>query len=152
MFPPWIKGDGVIETRLARFPIFPRSWPRAAEIDGPAANRAHHFHRSESFALVKTTVSGNTLQIDSEENLVPTKGITIILSSASLADVNLTGAINLTAKQLSGHDVKLESNGASVISVDGSVTNLEANLSGASKLNAKSLQTQTATVSLDGAS
>lgn len=35
--------------------------------------------------------------------------------------------------------------------MDGSVTNLEVNLSGASKLDAKSLQAQTATVSLNGA-
>jgi hypothetical protein len=102
--------------------------------------------------LIKTMVTGNTLQIESEENLAPTKGITITISSASLADVQLTGAIRLAARQLSGHDLKLEANGASNISVDGSVTNLEANLSGASKLNAKSLQTQTATLSLDGAS
>jgi carbon monoxide dehydrogenase subunit G len=66
--------------------------------------------------------------------------------------VRLNGAVSLTASKLSGPDLKLESNGASSISVDGSVTNLEGNLSGASKLDAKSLQTQTATVSMDGAS
>jgi hypothetical protein len=97
-------------------------------------------------------VTGNTLQIESEQTLAPAKGITINLSSASLAYVPLTGAIGLTASKLSGRELKLESNGASFISVDGSVTNLEANLSGASKLDAKSLQTQTATVSLNGAS
>jgi hypothetical protein len=102
--------------------------------------------------LIKTTVSSNTLEIDWEENLAPTKGITIVLSSASLADVKLTGGISLTASQLSGQDLKLESNGASDISVDGSITNLEVNMSGASKLNAKSLQTKTATLSLNGAS
>jgi len=66
--------------------------------------------------------------------------------------VQLNGAVNLTASQLSGRDLKLESNGASAITVAGSITNLDATLSGASKLNAKSLQTQTATVSLNGAS
>ena len=103
--------------------------------------------------LITTSVTGNnTLRIDSKENLRPTKGITINLSSASLTDVKLNGAVSLAASNLSGADLKLESNGASSISVAGSVTNLEATLSGACKLDAKSLQTQTAKVSLNGAS
>ncbi len=64
----------------------------------------------------------------------------------------MNGAVTLTANSLSGRDLKLESNGASSISVAGSVTNLEADFSGASKLNAKSLQAQSAKVSLNGAS
>jgi hypothetical protein len=102
--------------------------------------------------LITTQVSGNSLKIDCEENLRPTKGITIIVSSDSLSVMRLNGAVGLTASNLSGHDLKLESNGASSISADGSVTNLEVNFSGASKLNAKSLRTQTARVSLNGAS
>jgi hypothetical protein len=102
--------------------------------------------------LVKTVVSGDTLRIDSEDNLVPTKGITINLSSASLADMNLTGAIKFKAGHLTGRELKLDATGASDITVDGSVTKLEANLTGASKLNAESLKVQTAKLSLLGAS
>ena len=102
--------------------------------------------------LIKTRVNGNTLQIDSEGNLAPTKSITVNISSATLSDVQLAGAIDLTATQLSGSDLELESSGASSITADGSVTNLRANFAGACKFNAKSLQTQTATVSLVGAS
>ena len=101
--------------------------------------------------LVETVTSGNTLQIDSKGELLPTKSIKIILSSATLADVQLTGGISFKASRISGHDLSLKSTGASQISVDGSVTNLEANLTGASQLNAKSLQTQDATISLNGA-
>lgn len=64
----------------------------------------------------------------------------------------MTGGNSFKASQLSGQDLRLQSTGASQISVDGSVTKLEANLTGASRLNAKSLQTQTATLSLLGAS
>ena len=149
-----IKGDGVIKT--TNFPVADFS---ALVVSGgykvtwSSGKPALSISTDQNLLpLIKTTVSGNTLQIESEDNLRPTKGITITLSSASLADVQLNGAVNLTASQLSGHDLKLESNGASAITVAGSVTNLEANLSGASKLNAKSLQTQTATVSLNGAS
>lgn len=102
--------------------------------------------------LITTSITDNTLRIDSKESLRPTKGITINVSSASLADVKLNGAVTLTANSLSGHDLKLESNGASSISVAGAVTNFEADFSGASKLDAKSLQTRSAKVSLSGAS
>jgi hypothetical protein len=149
-----IKGDGVIKTENRPIADFSALVVKGGyKIRWSTGKPALTISSDQNLLpLVKTIVSGNTLQIDWEENLVPTKGITITLSSGSLADVQLTGAINLTAGQLSGHDLKLESNGASVISVDGSVANLEAKLSGASKLNAKSLQTQTATLSLDGAS
>ncbi|MGI8601631.1 MAG: GIN domain-containing protein [Verrucomicrobiales bacterium] len=151
---PGIKGDGTIKTEER--PI--------SEVSTLVVNGAYRVNWSSGkpaltistdqnlLPLIKTIVGENRLRIESEENLAPTKGITIVLSTASLTDVQLNGANNLTASQLSGQDLKLEANGASDITVDGSVTNLEANLSGASKLNAKFLQTQTAKLSLTGAS
>lgn len=151
--PSGIKGDGMIKTTnlpVADFSALVVSG--GYKITWSSGKPALTITTDQNLLpLIKTTANGNTLQIESEDNVRPTKGITITLSSASLADVQLNGAVNLTASQLSGHDLKLESNGAADISVAGSVTNLEANLSGASKLNAKSLQTQTATVSLNGA-
>jgi hypothetical protein len=151
---PGIKGDGVIKTEDRTISDFSRVVVTGGyEMKWSAGKPALNISADQNLLpLVKTAVSGNTLQIDSKEDLAPTKSITIILSSASLADVRLTGGNSFKASQLSGHDLKLESTGASDISLDGSVTNLEANLTGASKLNARSLQTQTATVSLLGAS
>lgn len=147
-----IKGDGVIKTEsrpVADFSALTVSG--AYKIKWTSGKSALSISTDQNLLpLIKTIVDGSTLKIESE-NLRPTKGITIVLSSPSLAGIELNGAVSLTAEQLSGHDLKLESNGASYISVAGSVTNLEVNLSGASKLDAKSLQTQTATVSLDGA-
>src|SRR6266853_4488281 len=127
-----IKGDGVIKTAERPISDFSALVVKGGyQIKWSTGKPALTISTDQNLLpLIKTIVSGNTLEIDSEENLVPTKGITIILSSASLADVQLTGAINLTARQLSGQDMKLESNGASDISLDGSVTNLEAKLSG----------------------
>lgn len=151
---PGIKGDGVLKTESR--PISGFSALEATggyKIEWSKGKPALTISTDQNLLpLIKTTVSGQTLQIDWEENLVPTRGIKIVLSSASLADVKLNGGISLTARQLSGSDLKLESNGASDISVDGSVTNLEVNLSGASRLNAKSLPTRNATLSLTGAS
>lgn len=102
--------------------------------------------------LIETVVSGSTLKIDSKRNLAPTKGITIILSSASLNDLRLTGGNYFKGSQITGQNLKLESTGASHISVEGSVTNLQASLTGASKLDAKSLQTKAVAITLVGAS
>jgi hypothetical protein len=151
---PGIKGDGVIKTEDRSISDFSKVVVTGGyQIKWSSGKARLNISTDQNLLpLVKTVVSGNTLKIDSKEDLAPTKSITIILSSASLADVQLTGGNSFKANQLSGHDLKLKSTGASNISVDGSVANLEANLTGASKLNAKSLQTQTATLSLLGAS
>ena len=149
-----IKGDGVIKSESR-----PVSEFSALEVEGAYKVKWTKGKPGLTIStdqnllpLIKTVVSGNTLQIHREENLRPTKDITIVVSSGSLADIKVTGAVMLTAEQLSGQALKLECEGASQISVAGSVTNLEANLTGASKLEAESLRTQTATLSLEGAS
>ncbi len=152
--PPGIKGDGTLQT--ASRPISDFSALEVAgayQIQWSSGKPALSISTDQNLLpLITTSVADNTLQINWQQNLRPTKGITINVSSASLTDVRLNGAVSLTANNLSSHDLKLESNGASSISVDGVITNLEANFSGASRLNAKSLQTQTASVSLNGAS
>lgn len=151
---PGIKGDGVLTT--ANRPIADFSALEVAgayEIQWSSGKPALSISTDQNLLpLITTSISGNSLHIDSKETLRPTKGIKIIVSSASLTDVQLNGAVSLTASHLSGQELKLESSGASSIAVDGSVTNLEANLSGATKLDGTSLHTQTARVSLNGAS
>jgi hypothetical protein len=151
---PGIKGDGVIRTEERSISDFSKvvvtgGYQIKWSVGKPALNISTD---RNLLPLIQTAVSGGTPQIDSKESLAPTKGIRMNLSSASLADVRLTGGNSFKAGQLSGHDLRLESTGASDFSLDGSVTKLEANLTGASKLNAKSLQTQIATLSLLGAS
>jgi hypothetical protein len=151
---PGIRGDGVIKTTNCPISDFSTLVVSGGyKITWSSGKPALTITTDQNLLpLIKTTVNGNTLQIESDGTLAPTRGITITLSSASLADVQLNGAIDLTAGQLSGRGLKLESNGAADINVAGSVTNLEANLSGACKLDAKALQAQTATVSMNGAS
>jgi hypothetical protein len=149
-----IKGDGVITTTnrsIADFSAVEISG--AYEIQWSSGKPALTISTDQNLLpLVTTTVTGDSLHIDWKENLRPTKGIKITISSASLTDVQLNGAVSMRASNLSGHDLKLESNGASSIVVGGSITNLEVNISGTTKLDATSLHTQTAKVSLNGAS
>jgi hypothetical protein len=149
-----VKGDGAVVTTNRPTADFSRLEVSGAYqikwSSGPAALAIST--DQNLLALITTSVSGNTLEIASKENLRPTKGIIITVSSSSLGEVQLNGAVTLTASNVSGPELKVESNGASSISVQGSVTNLEATFSGASKLDAKSLRAQTAKVALNGAS
>jgi len=150
---PGIKGDGVVVTTNRTIADFSTLQADGAyQIKWSSGKPALTISTDQNLLpLITTSVNGDTLHIDRTENLSPTKGITIHVSSASLKEVRLNGAVSLTASNVSGPDLKLESNGASSINVDGSVTNLEVNFSGASSLGAKALQTQTAKVSLSGA-
>jgi hypothetical protein len=151
---PGIRGDGEIKTEERSISDYSKVVIKGGyEIKWSSGKPSLKLSADENLLpLISTVVSGHTLQIDSKEALAPTKSITIILCSASLADMQLSGGKSFKASQISGHDLKIESSGAWDISVDGSISKLEANLAGASKLNAKSLQTQTATLSLLGAS
>jgi hypothetical protein len=151
---PGIRGDGEIKTEDRPISDFSKVVVKGGyEIKWSSGKAALKLSADENLLpLIKTVVSGHTLWIDSKEQLAPSKTITIILCSASLADMQLSGGKSFKASQISGHELKIESSGAWDISVDGSITKLEARLAGASKLNAKSLQTQTAKLSLLGAS
>jgi hypothetical protein len=149
-----IKGDGVIKTEDRLISDFSKVVVAGGyKIKWSSGKPALNISTDQNLLpLIKTAVNGNTLQIGSKEDLAPTKSITINLFSTSLAEMQLSGGNSFKASQVSGRDLKIESSGAWDISVDGSITKLEASLAGASKLNAKSLQTQTATLSLLGAS
>jgi hypothetical protein len=149
-----IRGDGVVKTESREVAEF-------SKVVVAGGYDIQWTHGKPALAIssdqnvlphIRTEVSGGALRIDSSENLRPTRGVTITISSESLADVELTGANTLTASQLSNTDLKLEATGASTINLEGSATNLTANLTGASTLRAKSLQTKTVALSLTGAS
>jgi hypothetical protein len=63
----------------------------------------------------------------------------------------ISGAVKLTAKQLTGPRFALESRGACQVSLDGNVDELLADMTGASELAAGSLQTKTTELSTTGA-
>ena len=151
--PSGIKGDGVVRTTnppIADFSVMKANG--AYQIKWSSGKPAITISTDQNLLpLITASVTGDTLHIDRKENLRPTKGITINVSSASLKEVRLNGAVSLTASKVFGPELKLESNGASSVNVDGLVTNLEADFSGAGDLGAKALQTQAARISLNGA-
>lgn len=149
-----IKGDGVVKTENREVSEFSKVVITGAYNAKWSPGKPALAISTDQNLLprIRTEVSGGALEIDSRDSLQPTKGIEIIISSESMTDVEVSGAITFTASDLSGPDLKLNSTGASTIRVEGAVKNLAANLTGACALRAKSLQTQNATLSLTGAS
>jgi hypothetical protein len=91
------------------------------------------------------------LRLRSRDHIRPTRGVKIVVSSATRSAARLTGATRLTANQLSGAKFAVESTGAARVALDGSIDELLADMTGASDLKAKSLQTKTAQISTTGA-
>jgi hypothetical protein len=100
---------------------------------------------------IESDVSGDTLHLRTQEQIWPTHGIKIVISSPTRAGARIRGAVKLTAKQLTGPKFALEASGASRVSLDGSIDELLADMTGASELGASGLQTKTAEISTTGA-
>ena len=100
---------------------------------------------------IDTNVSGDTLHLRTREQIRPTHGIRVIISSQTRAGARISGAVKLDAKQLSGTRFALEARGASRVSLDGNIDELLADMTGASELAASTLQTKTAEISTTGA-
>ena len=151
---PGIKGDGVIKTETRPIVDFSKIIVAGSyEIQWSSGKPALSIAVDQNLlALIKTVVSGDTLRIDSAEKVDPTKPIMLLLSSGSLAKIQISGEIVFKASRLSGDNFKIDAAGQTAISVEGSVTNLAANLVGDSKLDAKMLQTQSADLSMVGSS
>jgi hypothetical protein len=96
-------------------------------------------------------VSGDTLHLHTREQIRPTHGVKVFISSPTRTGARSRGAIKLVAKQLTGPRFALEARGASQISLDGNIDELLADMTGASELTANSLQTKTAEISTTGA-
>jgi hypothetical protein len=100
---------------------------------------------------IDSNVSGDTLHLRTREQIRPTHGIRVVISSPTRAGARISGAIKLDAKQLSDPRFALESRGAARVSLDGNIDELLADMTGASELAASALQTKTAEISTTGA-
>ena len=100
---------------------------------------------------IETKTTGETLRLDTREQIWPTHKIKVVVSSPTRASARISGAVRLTAHQMSGLKFAFQSTGASEIILDGSIDQLFADMTGASELNASGLQTRTAEISTTGA-
>ena len=102
-------------------------------------------------SYIDNHVSSDTLYLDTREQIWPTHGIKLLISSDTRTGAKLSGAVKLAARQLSGPKFALESTGAARVTLDGNIGEVLADMTGASELKASGLQTTTAEISTTGA-
>jgi hypothetical protein len=148
-----IRGNGHIKTDDRTVGAF-------AEIDAGGAFEIEWQNGSPALQIstdenllryVESDVSGDTLRLRTHEQIWPTHGIKVVISSPTRTAARIRGAVRLTAKQLTGPKFALEASGASRVSLDGNVNELLADMTGASRLDASGLQTKIAEISTTGA-
>ena len=102
-------------------------------------------------SYIDSNVSGETLHLRTREQIRPTHGVRVVLSSPTRVGARTSGAVKLDAKQLSGARFALESRGASRVSLEGNIDELLVDMTGASELAASNLQTKVSEISTTGA-
>ncbi len=100
---------------------------------------------------ITTNTEGDQLKIDMDGPMAPSRGIKIIVTSPTLTTAELSGAVEFTAKSLSGAKFSLDTSGAAKVTLGGKIGRLLADLTGASKLEAADLQTDDVELSVTGA-
>ena len=148
-----IRGNGQIKTEDRTIAAFTEIDAGGAFIiEWESGSPALRITTDENLlSYVESDVSGDTLRVRTHEQIWPTHGIKVVISSPTRAGARIRGAVRLTAKQLTGPKFVFEASGASRVSLDGKVDELLADMTGASKLEAGGLQTKTAEISTTGA-
>ena len=150
---PGIRGNGDIKTEERAIGAFTNIDVRGAfVIEWQNGAPALRITTDENlFPYIDSSVSGDTLRLRVREHVWPTHEINVVISSPTRTAARISGAVKLTAKQLSGPRFALESSGASRVSLEGNVNQLLVDMTGASELAASALQTKTAEISTTGA-
>ena len=148
-----IRGNGHIKTDDRTVGAFTETDAGGAfEIEWQGGSPALHITTDENLlSYVESDVSSDTLHLRTHDQIWPTHGIKVVISSPTRAAARIRGAVRLTAKQLTGPKFALEASGASRVLLDGNIDGLLADMTGASELEASGLQTKTAEISTTGA-
>jgi Putative auto-transporter adhesin, head GIN domain len=148
-----VRGNGHIKTEDRTISVFTEINASGAFVitwqNGPPAFRITTDENLLSY--IRSDVSSDTLHLRTHEQIWPTHGIKVVISSPTRAGARISGAVKLTAEQLTGPKFALEASGASRVSLDGNIDELLADMTGASELEASALQTKTAEISTTGA-
>jgi len=148
-----IRGNGDIQTDDRTVSAFTEIDAGGAfEIEWRNGSPALQITTDENLlSHIKSDVSGDTLLLRTNDQIWPTHGIKVVISSPTRIAARIRGAVKLTANRLTGPKFALEASGASRVSLDGKIDELLADMTGASELEASGLQTKIAEISTTGA-
>jgi hypothetical protein len=100
---------------------------------------------------VQTDVVGDTLTITLDEQTTSSRTMLVEVSTATLNEVDVNGAIELELIGLSGPMLDLDVDGAAMVTGDGAVDELILSTEGAAAIDLPNLVTQKTKVTVDGA-
>ena len=148
-----IRGNGRIKTDERTISAFPNVDASGAfQIEWKSGAPTLSITTDENLlSYIDKQISGETLHLHTREQIWPTHGIKVVISSPTRTGAKTSGAVKLTANQLSGPRFALESTGAAEVKLDGNIDELLADMTGASELHAGGLQTKTTEISTTGA-
>jgi hypothetical protein len=95
-------------------------------------------------------IDGDTMRIYVEGNVQPTYGLQLRLTVRELRAITAGGAGGITASGISGDSLSVSVLGANTVTVGGSVREQTVTLSGAGSYDGSALESQRATVTIDG--
>ncbi|MEI7769163.1 MAG: DUF2807 domain-containing protein [Chloroflexales bacterium] len=100
--------------------------------------------------MIASEVDGDTLRIYAKGNVSPKLGIQMRLKVRSLRSIMAGGSGNITVMGLSGDTLSVRVIGANAVTVAGSVREQTVSLTGAGTYDGGALESQRATVTIDG--
>ncbi len=102
--------------------------------------------------LIKTEVKNGVLEISTEKRIKSRTRMTVRISAPDIESIEASGATKVSAIELKNSSLKLDTSGASKISVAGETGSLNVDVSGASKIDAENLAAANVIVDASGAS
>lgn len=102
--------------------------------------------------LIKTEVSNGVLSISTESDIKSKNAIRLRISAPDIDSIEASGASKVSVADLRNSDLKIDTSGASKVTLTGETENLSVEVSGASSLIAEGLKAENATVNASGAS
>lgn len=102
--------------------------------------------------LIKTEVNGGVLKISTNGNIKSKSAIRVRISALDIDSIEASGASKVSVSDIKNSELKIDTSGASKVTLSGETGSLSVDISGASSLNANGLKAENATVDASGAS
>jgi hypothetical protein len=100
--------------------------------------------------MIMSEIDGDTMRIYVNGNVHPSYGLKMVLKVRSLRSIVAGGAGGISASGISGDTLSISVTGANTVAVVGSVREQTVTLSGSGSYDGSALESQRATITIDG--
>ncbi len=126
------------------------SGPVAVEVKVGPAPMIEVWGDSNLLPLVRTEMSGDTLRVWTNGNLLPQHALRVRFTTPTMTRIHAFGAARLTVTDLNGAKLSVVKNGIETMHLSGRVSNLDMQVDGSGNLNASALYCGNASVNMTG--